>query len=176
MFLLAGWIEKHMKEEHHIDKFTDESFFRLHDLANKGYWTDRDILNIYGVFENDDVPFSKKNEILVDILKKVDASQNRIVTLDEFLNFRKQGGEFTDFGFPGHHGDEEEEFEMHHVEKYHPAGLDEPDENWNHPEDIEHFQKHDELFHGEKRPEERRKHYLKPNNIPTKFRRVTIQM
>ncbi|CAA21055.1 endoplasmic reticulum EF hand protein [Schizosaccharomyces pombe] len=170
----AGWMDTHMKDEHHIDKYTDESFFRLHDLGKKGYWSDQDILSLYGLFENDEVPFVKKNEVLVDVLKKCDPSGNRRITLDEFLAFRKNGGELTDFGFPGHHGDEEEEFEMHHVEKYHPAGLDEPDENWNHPEDIEHFQKHDEIFHGDKKPEERRKHFVKYNNIPDKYRRVSI--
>lgn len=37
---------------------------------------------------------------------------------------------------PGHHGDAEYEYEIHHFEKYH--NEDSPDSELNHPEDIEH--------------------------------------
>ncbi|EEB05726.1 fungal protein [Schizosaccharomyces japonicus yFS275] len=166
----AGWIETHMQEEHHLDSFTDEYFFKVHDLGRKGFWDDKDILTLYGLLENDDVPFETKNDVLVDVLKRCDAGQqDRKVTMEEFVSFRQHGGELKDWGFPGHHGDEEEEFEMHHVEKYHP-NPDEPEENWNHAEDIEHFQKHEEMYHSGKPVEDRRVHFLKPNNIPNKYK------
>jgi len=74
-----------------------------------------------------------------------------------------------DYGLgTGHHGDDEYEYEIHHYEKYH--NEDSTEEELNHPEDIAHFKKHEELHHEEEVMEEREKQSIIEENIPVKFR------
>jgi len=54
------------------------------------------------------------------------------------------GSRLPDFNLgPGHHGDDEYEYEIHHFQKFH--GENAKEEDLTHPEDIEHFKLHDEL-------------------------------
>ncbi|KAK9479433.1 hypothetical protein V1514DRAFT_328607 [Lipomyces japonicus] len=165
----AGWAETHMKDEHGIDQWDASSFFALHDSDNSKYWTKQDILTLYGIFNPVDPTGHRKEPITVDqqnqvyesILNLVDTDHDGSVSLQEWLEFNKNGGQLPDFGYgPGHHGDVEYEYEIHHWLKYHTQ--DENDESLNHPEDIEH----EKLFHN---LEEKSRHD-EQNNIPLKFR------
>lgn len=66
-----------------------------------------------------DVPQSKKDEILTEILKLMDTNKNNIVEREEWTSFtRYRNGKLPDFGTgPGHHWDMEMEYEIHHWEK-----------------------------------------------------------
>lgn len=55
------------------------------------------------------------------------------ITMDQWLAFRKGGGTLPDLGLPGHHGDEEAEFDIHHVMKYHSDPDGPSEEFWSHP-------------------------------------------
>lgn len=80
------------------------------------------------------------------------------------------GKRLPNFGLgPGHHGDVEYEYEIHHFEKYH--GDDTKVEDLNHPEDIEHFRNHDAAEDAEARLEQLERMQIVEANIPQKFRR-----
>ena len=88
---------------------------------------------------------------------------------------------------PGHHGDDEYEYEIHHFEKYHdespfhplsPSPLtpliqsaDTKEEDLIHPEDIAHFAKHEREEIEAERLEKLNKQAINEANIPAKFRR-----
>ena len=89
---------------------------------------------------------------------------------------------------PGHHGDDEYEYEIHHFEKFHDEskhcpqhnyegrdhaneGLDTKEEDLIHPEDIEHFRKHDEMDAAAERQAQLDQMKIVEANIPLKFRR-----
>ncbi|KAK1080984.1 hypothetical protein LTR48_007604, partial [Friedmanniomyces endolithicus] len=114
----ADWTVRHMSEEHHITSFDAGSFFNLHDYDGSNEWTLDDILKTYGLRHEstDHIPYDEKE--------------------------KAKGLTLPDFGWgPGHHGDDEYEYEIHHFEKFH--GDDATEEELNHPEDIAHFQKHE---------------------------------
>jgi hypothetical protein len=99
-----------------------------------------------------------------------DIDKDGVISAEEFRQKDAQGVKLPDFGMgPGHHGDDEYEYEIHHWEKYH-SGDDVKMEDLTHPEDIEHFRHHDELEQrqGEWEQEERRG--IVERNIPAKFR------
>lgn len=58
-----------------------------------------------------------------------------IVIFFYYLFFYLPEANSTQWG-PGHHGDAEYEYEIHHYEKYH--NEDSTEAELNHPEDIEH--------------------------------------
>jgi hypothetical protein len=92
------------------------------------------------------------------------------VSYAEFTIASAKGVKLPDFGFgPGHHGDDEYEYEIHHWEKYH--GEDTKMEDLTHPEDIEHFRLHEEEEAKEEEWERLRSLGIVEQNIPRKFRR-----
>jgi hypothetical protein len=107
------------------------------------------------------------------VLKLFDTNNDGVVSREEFENKSKAGVKLPDFGMgPGHHGDDEYEYEIHHYEKYH-SGEDVKEEDLTHPEDIEHFKKHDEedARHEEWEKTQRdAKRGVVERNIPAKFR------
>ncbi|KAJ5054039.1 uncharacterized protein L3040_000324 [Drepanopeziza brunnea f. sp. 'multigermtubi'] len=169
----ADWATRHMQSEHHIDTFDAMSFFSLHDYDNTGYWDEHEILKTYGMEDETakDVPQSKKDEIVTQIMKLMDTNGNGIVERSEWIAFTQDGkGTLPDFGTgPGHHWDMEIEYEIHHWEKYHNENTKE--EDLIHPEDIEHFRKHDELEDEAERVARLDKMPIVEQNIPAKFRR-----
>ena len=77
-----------------------------------------------------------------------------------------------DFGFgPGHHGDDEYEYEIHHFEQFHGDGARE--EDLTHPEDVEHFEMHERLEEEQEkiRKIESASGIIVEANIPVKFRK-----
>lgn len=99
-----------------------------------------------------------------------DADNDGAVQRDEFVTKWEQGERLPDFGMgPGHHGDDEYEYEIHHWEKYH-SGDDVKEEDLTHPEDIEHFAKHEEMERRQEEWERMEKMGVVESNIPAKYR------
>ncbi|KAI2602333.1 putative calcium ion binding protein [Hypoxylon sp. NC1633] len=170
----ANWMTKHMAEEHHISDFDASSFFGLHDYDADGHWEAEEMLRTFGLMDesNKGVPQSRRNEIERELLRLLDNDKDGFVTRDEFIAFIESGKTLPDMGTgPGHHGDDEYEYEIHHWEKYHDENT--PYEELNHPEDIEHFKKHEMLEDEEERLEKLDKMTIVEDNIPSKFRRGT---
>lgn len=116
-----------------------------------------------------DVPQAKKDEILREILKLMDTNRNGVVEREEWNEWSRTGV-LPDFGTgPGHHWDMEMEYEIHHWERYHDENTKE--EDLIHPEDIEHFRRHDELEDEADRVAKLDRMAIVEGNIPAKFRR-----
>lgn len=120
---------------------------------------------------NKHVTDERKKEIVDEILRLVDNNKDGVINRDEFEVFISQeGGTLPDFGTgPGHHGDDEYEYEIHHWELYHDENT--KLEDLTHPEDIEHFRKHEEMEMEEERLELMKQRRIVEENIPDKFRR-----
>ncbi|KAJ9669391.1 hypothetical protein H2201_000258 [Coniosporium apollinis] len=171
----ADWATRHMAEEHHISSFDAGTFFTLHDYDSTGAWSPTDIQRTYGLKDESakNVPESKKAEVVAEVLRIFDADRSGTVSYAEYvLGVTQKGLKLPDFGLgPGHHGDDEYEYEIHHFEKYHDENTKE--EDLTHPEDVAHFRKHDREEEERERLEEReRRGGVVEANIPVKFRRV----
>lgn len=92
------------------------------------------------------------------------------ITRPQFVQQIRNGKSLPDFGLgPGHHGDIEYEYEIHHFEKFH--GPDTKEEDLIHPEDIEHFRMHDQLEDEQDRIAIEQSQSIVEANIPLKFRK-----
>lgn len=112
----------------------------------------------------------KKKAVVDSILEHIDKNKDGLVSKQEWLEWSANGGILPDFDTgPGHHGDDEYEYEIHHWEKYHDENTRE--EDLTHPEDIEHFKKHDDMEDEALRLEALDKMSIVESNIPQKFRR-----
>lgn len=168
----ADWMTRHMAEEHHIADFDAGSFFTLHDFNGNGQWEVDEVLRTYGLYDesNSHISPQQRDSIASQILGMVDLNNDGIIQRDEWTTFIGSGKTLPDVGTgPGHHGDDEYEYEIHHWEKYH--NEDSPIEELNHPEDIEHFKKHEEMEEAQERLEQMEKEQVIIKNIPNKFRR-----
>lgn len=105
-----------------------------------------------------------------DVFDIFDPARTGRISKEAYLDLTKSGKKLPDFGLgPGHHGDDEYEYEIHHFEKYHDENTRE--EDLTHPEDIAHFRKHDEMDREQERVENEQKQQIVVNNIPLKFRK-----
>lgn len=145
-----------MKEEHQVDGFDAVSFFKMHDLQNKGYWTKEDVLYVYGLTREqvvgdgsgmgehaheEKVAPEAKAQVTNVVMGLLDSNKDGTITLEEWKKFVERKEELPDFGYgPGHHMDFEAEYENHHWNKYHRD--QDPNVQIKHKEDIEH-----ELLH-----------------------------
>lgn len=164
--------DRKLIEEHHISDFDASSFFLLHDYDGDGKWEPEEILRTYGLYDesNKNVSPQRRSEISRQILSLLDTDGSGYVTRDEFVIFINEGKTLPDMGTgPGHHGDDEYEYEIHHWEKYHDENT--KLEDLTHPEDIEHFRKHELLEEAEEKLERMNKMKIIEENIPAKFRR-----
>ncbi|KAF1943072.1 secretory pathway protein-like protein Ssp120 [Clathrospora elynae] len=169
----ADWATRHMAEEHHISGFDATTFFNLHDYDSTGLWTSIDIRRTYGLSDpsSADISPTKKDMVVRTILDMFDIDHDGAISLSEFLQKDSQGHKLPDFGMgPGHHGDDEYEYEIHHFEKYH-SGDDVKEEDLNHPEDIAHFKMHEEKEAREEEWERIELRGVVERNIPAKYRR-----
>lgn len=126
----------------------------------------------YGLMDvsNKDMPQAKRDEVLNTLLGLLDEDGDFSVTMEEWKSFLARGKTLPDLGTgPGHHGDDEYEYEIHHWEKYHDENT--KLEDLTHPEDIEHFKKHEEMEDEEDRLAALNKIPIVESNIPQKFRR-----
>ncbi len=107
-------------EEHHAAEFDNSSFFTLHDYDADGTWEPEEILRTYGLMDesNRHVGQERKDEIVRDILALFDLDGDRAISREEWLSGCAAGKTLPDMGTgPGHHGDDEYEYEIHHWEK-----------------------------------------------------------
>ncbi|KAF1956035.1 hypothetical protein CC80DRAFT_474086 [Byssothecium circinans] len=168
----ADWMTRHMAEEHHISAFDAGVFFTLHDYDSTGYWSPSDIQRTYGLHDPSSSHISplKKEGVVKTVLSMFDIDNDGFISAEEFHRKDAEGVKLPDFGMgPGHHGDDEYEYEIHHWEKYH-GGDDVKEEDLNHPEDIEHFRKHEEMERREAEWEGEERRGIVERNIPAKFR------
>lgn len=159
---IQQYAARHMATEHHIDTFDTASFFKLHDLNRDGFLDTEEIEAIYGVHHaysqqksKDGEEHAQKAQTIVNaILSKMDSNKDGKVSLEEF---EKQGLDalpnFSHLGADGHHYDMESEFFLHHEEMYHSTPETQTDDAYNHPEDLEHFAKHEAIEEEENRRE-----------------------
>jgi hypothetical protein len=160
-------------EEHHISGFDATTFFNLHDYDSTGIWTSVDIKRTYGLEDpsSSHISHTKKNMVVSTVLDMFDINKDGEISLAEYLQKDKENVKLPDFGMgPGHHGDDEYEYEIHHWEKYH-SGDDVKEEDLNHPEDIEHFKKHEEMEARQEEWERAEARGIVEKNIPAKYRR-----
>nr|OQO23841.1 hypothetical protein B0A51_09785 [Rachicladosporium sp. CCFEE 5018] len=168
----ADWATTHMKSEHHIDSWDAGSFFNLHDYNSNNAWSRSDIAKTLGLLDpsTSHLTPTAKDAAVTKVLELFDQDRSGTVSFAEFTIGSAKGIKIPDFGYgPGHHGDDEYEYEIHHFEKYHDENTRE--EDLNHPEDIEHFRKHDMLEEQAERQEQMDKMSVVEANIPVKFRR-----
>ena len=159
-------------EEHHITAFDAGVFFSLHDYDSTGIWSQDDIRRTYGLSDPSTatIPEEKKHEVIQEVLKLYDTDNDGVISLHEWHQATDNGVKLPDFGLgPGHHGDDEYEYEIHHWEKYH-SGDDVKEEDLTHPEDIEHFAKHEEMERKQEEWERAERSGVVESNIPAKFR------
>ncbi|EGE81688.1 secretory pathway protein Ssp120 [Blastomyces dermatitidis ATCC 18188] len=141
---VTDWATRHMIEEHHISNFDPGSFFMLHDYDDSGVWTVDEVRRTYGLDDKSNAHLAeeRKQQILKEIFSIFDPQKTGVISQHEWMRLSREGKRLPDFGTgPGHHGDLEYEYEIHHFEKYHGDGATE--EDLTHPEDIEHFRQHD---------------------------------
>ncbi|KAF4585649.1 EF-hand-like domain protein [Ophiocordyceps camponoti-floridani] len=168
----TDWMTRHMAEEHHITTWDAESFFSLHDYNADGIWQVDEIQRTYGLLDpsNKDVSHERKEQVTRDLLALLDTDADSTVTLAEWKAFLAKGKTLPDMGTgPGHHGDDEYEYEMHHWAKYHDENT--KLEDLTHPEDIEHFKKHEEEEKAAEAQQALDQKSIVEENIPSKFRR-----
>ncbi|KAJ9613350.1 hypothetical protein H2200_003292 [Cladophialophora chaetospira] len=155
-----------------ISNFDPASFFSLHDFNNDGSWTPDEVRRTYGLDDESlkDAPADKKDKAVLDVFKIFDPYQSGVITRDQWMKKTSEGHKLPDFGLgPGHHGDDEYEYEIHHFEKYHDENTRE--EDLVHPEDIEHFRKHDMMEDAAERVLREQQQPIVERNIPQKFLR-----
>jgi hypothetical protein len=168
----ADWMTKHMAEEHHIEIWDAGAFHALHDYNSDGQWQPDEILRTYGLMDesNKDLPLSRRDEIIDQILTLLDENDDGEVSAAELRAFMDAGKTLPDVGTgPGHHGDDEYEYEIHHWEKYHDENT--KLEDLTHPEDIEHFRKHEQMEDAQEKLEAMERKPVIEDNIPLMFRR-----
>lgn len=163
-------------EEHHLDSWDEGSFFALHDYNSDSQWSGDEILRTYGLMDesNKNVPQSRREEIVQQVLELIDTDEDGFISRDEWQQYMQGGNTLPDMGTgPGHHGDDEYEYEIHHWEKYHDENT--KLEDLTHPEDIEHFRKHEEMERQQEKLEQMEQMDIIVDNIPLKFRRIKRQ-
>lgn len=119
---------------------------------------------------NAGVAEERKQQAVREVFALFDPGKTGVISRDEWMRFIAGGARLPDLGFgPGHHGDLEYEYEIHHFEQFH--GEDATEEELNHPEDIEHFRLHDEEEAAAERLEQLERTPVVEANIPQKFLR-----
>ncbi|CEL03234.1 Putative Secretory pathway protein Ssp120 [Aspergillus calidoustus] len=168
----ADWATRHMQEEHHIDYFDASSFFVLHDYDSSGAWTPDEVKKTYGMEDESNAALTEeqKQEALREVFSLFDPANTGFISRDNWMRLIADGVRLPDFGFgPGHHGDMEYEYEIHHFEQFH--GEDATEDELTHPEDIEHFRRHDEEDEAQERLDQLERMSIVAANIPSKFRK-----
>lgn len=114
----------------------------------------------------------RKQEALREVFALFDPASTGFISRENWMHLISEGIKLPDFGFgPGHHGDIEYEYEIHHFEMYH--GDDTTEEELTHPEDIEHFKRHDEEDDAMDKLDQLERMAIVAANIPAKFLKAT---
>ncbi|BGP38669.1 hypothetical protein JCM10450v2_002619 [Rhodotorula kratochvilovae] len=150
----ATYAELHMAQEHHMDSFDIQAFFHLHDLNRDGVLDRNELESIYGVHhekrrkgtKNLEVHTQQATEIVDAVLAKLDQNRDNVLTMREFVAGGVGGlPNFRGVEHLGHHYDAEGEYFLHHEERYHNTPETQREEDYVHPEDIEHFLSHEAI-------------------------------
>lgn len=155
-----------------MDSWDADSFFILHDYDSDGFWKGDEMLRTYGLMDesNKHVTWERKAAILRELDRLMDRDGDGAVSREEWRAFMAEGKTLPDLGTgPGHHGDDEYEYEIHHWEKYHDENT--KLEDLTHPEDIEHFKKHEQMEAEEAKLEKMEQLSIIEENIPKMFLR-----
>lgn len=177
----GSWQRWHMSHEHQLDEFTPAVFFQIHAISdNQKYMTPKDILRMYGLqrdeivgqgdgmggHDNSELVSPElKEKVISTVMALMDKDGDGQVSLQEWLDYSDNGGEFPDFGLgPGHEYDFEEEYEKHHWLEFH--AKDDPDVKIVHKEDVEHELLHH--FHEIEHDEENHEHPGSPKHTVQK--------
>jgi hypothetical protein len=92
----------------------------LHDYNGDDAWQGEELMRTYGLYDesNKGMTTEKKDKILSDLMTLLDRNEDGEVSRAEWDAFIKEGKTLPDLGTgPGHHGDDEYEYEIHHWEK-----------------------------------------------------------
>lgn len=124
--------------------------------------------------ENKHVSAADREKVTREVFKLFDSDKNGVIEREEWMGKNNdEGVRLPDFGLgPGHHFDDEEEYEVHHFQKFH-GGPDVKEEDLTHPEDIAHFAKHDKEDEEIERFERLNQSPIVEENIPVMFRKNT---
>ncbi|ORY88887.1 hypothetical protein BCR35DRAFT_276524 [Leucosporidium creatinivorum] len=151
----ASYAEIHMAQEHHMDSFDIQAFFHLHDLNRDGILDMNELESIYGVHhekrrkasgDSVEVHTQKAKEIVKEVLEKLDTNGDGVLTMREFVAGGVGGlPNFKGVEHLGHHYDAEGEYFLHHEEQFHNTPETQNEEDYIHPEDIEHFMAHEQI-------------------------------
>ncbi|KAJ9631116.1 hypothetical protein H2204_008338 [Knufia peltigerae] len=155
-----------------ISNFDPSSFFSLHDFNNDGVWTPDEVRRTYGLDDESlrTTAGDVKDKAVLEVFKIFDLANSGVITRDQWLDGVRAGKKLPDSGLgPGHHGDDEYEYEIHHFEKFHDENTKE--EDLIHPEDIAHFKKHDMMEDEAERVLREQRQNIVEKNIPMKFRK-----
>lgn len=129
-------------------------------------------MKTYGLWDESTkhISHAEKEKACQQVIDIYDRDKSGSISFAEYTVGEAQGIKLPDFGWgPGHHGDDEYEYEIHHYEKFH--GEDTTEDDLTHPEDIEHFRKHDKMEAQQERQEQLDRLSIIEANIPNKFRR-----
>ncbi|GMF70709.1 unnamed protein product [Aspergillus oryzae] len=162
----SDWATQHMQGASLSSIAPEES----RNPSNIRTWTADEVRKTYGLDDesNAGVSEERKQQAVREVFGLFDPGNTGFVTRDNWMRLISEGKRLPDFGFgPGHHGDIEYEYEIHHFEKYH--GDDAKEEDLTHPEDIEHFRRHDEEDDAAYRLEQLERMQIVEKNIPQKF-------
>ncbi|GAA5973752.1 hypothetical protein JCM21900_006545 [Sporobolomyces salmonicolor] len=150
----ATYAELHMAQEHHMDSFDIQAFFHLHDLNRDGVLDRNELESVYGVHHEKrkkgaksvEVHTQQAKDIVQAVLDRLDTNQDGVLTMREFVAGGVGGlPNFKGVEHLGHHYDAEGEYFLHHEEKYHNTPETQREEDYIHPEDIEHFMSHEQI-------------------------------
>jgi len=104
-----------------VGDFDAASFFTLHDYDADGNWESTEIQRTYGLMDesNKHITQERKDQIVDIVLDIFDTNHDGSIQRDEWVDgVEKDGKTLPDVGTgPGHHGDDEYEYEIHHWEK-----------------------------------------------------------
>ncbi|GAA6022199.1 hypothetical protein JCM11491_002430 [Sporobolomyces phaffii] len=148
------YAELHMAQEHHMDSFDIQAFFHLHDLNRDGVLDRNELESVYGVHHEKrkkgakslEVHTDQAKEIVTAVLEKLDENGDGVLTMREFVAGGVGGlPNFKGVDHLGHHYDAEGEYFLHHEEQFHNTPETQREEDYIHPEDIEHFMSHEQI-------------------------------
>ncbi|GAA5903523.1 nucleobindin SSP120 [Sporobolomyces salmoneus] len=148
------YAEMHMAQEHHMDSFNIQAFFHLHDLNRDGVLDRNELESVYGVHHEKrkkgakslEVHTEQAKEIVTKVLEKLDENGDGVLTMREFVAGGVGGlPNFKGVEHLGHHYDAEGEYFLHHEEQFHNTPETQREEDYIHPEDIEHFMSHEQI-------------------------------
>jgi hypothetical protein len=74
-----------MQDDHHIEVTDEVTFFKLHDLDNDGFWSDKELQSLYG-FERDIDPNESHIKTIIDrVYQDMDLNKDGFISLEEYI-------------------------------------------------------------------------------------------